>query len=338
MDMDMGTGTRAEGAELIANLNVQRKAAIAKGGAFDHAGRVKIERMANFDLNRTIFSGLEGFGRMFMQDRLAVEPVWDHAAASDIEAAYAAAQSAQSAPKVDQRLIRFMMDECDFSMEHADGTFLEHLVFCHDYAARHFPGYSPNVALLHSILGTSTNVFAMKPEKLPKLKALLTEFEAIHVDAFPSIYRLLYTGLMDDLEQNVHRLGNLKTLRYHRVIDNAPLQIDAANFWIQLNYHLIHFVDFVPTANWSSQRSDLFLLMFERLSNLLNRAGHRHAKVEISFPKTKTTAVGETPTLFGQVSRLLMTPSISLSLTRKGIRRYSEQCGHDLGYQLEWVD
>jgi hypothetical protein len=24
-------------------------------------------------------------------------------------------------------------DECDFSQEHADGSFLDHLHFCHDY-------------------------------------------------------------------------------------------------------------------------------------------------------------------------------------------------------------
>ena len=95
---------------------------------------------------------------------------------------------------IDQRLIDFMIDECDFSMEHADGTFLEHLVFCHHYAARHYPEHSPNVALLHSILGTATNTFAMDAGKLPKLKALLTEFEAIHVETFPSILRLLYNN------------------------------------------------------------------------------------------------------------------------------------------------
>ncbi len=338
MNTHASAETSLENSELLASLNVQRKAAIANGGAFDHTGRVRIKRVANFNLNRTIFSGLEGIARRFMDDRLAKEPVWDRAAATDIETAYAAAQLAQPTPPIDQRLIQFMMEECDFSMEHADGTFLEHLVFCHDYTARHYPGHSPNVALLHSILGTSTNVFAMKPEKLPKLKALLTDFEAIHVDAFPSVYRLLNTGLMEDLEQNAHRLGKLKSLRFYRVLDNEPLQIDAINFWIHLNYHLIHFIDFVPTANWSMHRAEIFLQMFERLSNVLNRAGQRQARVAFSFPTANTAAVGEKPTLFGRISRLLMTPSINLALTRKTIRRYSEQCGHDLSYQLEWVD
>jgi hypothetical protein len=334
----MGTHTNAESAMVDATLNVQRKAAITMGGAVDHAGRVKVEPMADFDMGRTIFGGLQGIARRVMHEKLAKQTVWDRTVAGDVEAAYAAAQSTQPAPKIDQRLIRFMKDECDFSMEHADGTFLEHLRFCHDYAARHYPGHSPNVALLHSILGTATNTFAMKADKLPKLKALLTEFESIHVEAFPSVLRLLYTGLLDELEQNLHRLGKLNALRCHRVIDNAPLRIDATNFWINLNYHLMHFVDFMPPANWSTHRSDPLLQMFEKLSSLLDRAGQRQAKVEVRFPDTTTAPVGETRTLFGQLSGLLLTPAVKLRLAGKSIRKYSEQCGHDLSYQLEWAD
>ena len=50
------------------------------------------------------------------------------------------------------------------------------------------------MALLHSILGTATKTFAVDAGKIPKLKALLTEFEAIHVETFPSILRLLYNN------------------------------------------------------------------------------------------------------------------------------------------------
>lgn len=50
------------------------------------------------------------------------------------------------------------------------------------------------MALLHSILGTAKNTFAVDAGKIPKLKALLTEFEAIHVETFPSILRLLYNN------------------------------------------------------------------------------------------------------------------------------------------------
>ncbi len=333
----MSKNASTDSAELKATLSLQRKAAIAQGGAFDHAGRVRVDRMADFDMSRTIFGGLEGIARKFMDEKLAKEPVWDDSAAAAIEAAYGEAESAQPAPAIDQRLIDFMIDECDFSMEHADGTFLEHLVFCHDYAARHYPEHSPNVALLHSILGTATNTFAMDAGKIPKLKALLTEFEGTHVETFPSILRLLYNNdLLEELEQNMHRLGELKALHCNRVIDNEPLTIDAENLWINLNYHLMHFVDFMPSANWSTHRADPLLQMFETLSSLLDRSGQRQAQVEVAFPEAKTASVGETRTLFGRIVGLLPA-SVTLKLARKSIQEYSEKAGHDLTYQLDWA-
>jgi len=323
--------------ELEATLNVQRKAAIVQGAAFDHAGTVRVDRMADFDMGRTIFGGLTGLARKFMFEKLVREPVWDESTAAEIEAAYAAGESARPAPSIDQRLIDFMVEECHFSMEHADGTFLEHLVFCHDYAARHYPEHSPNVALLHSILGTATNTFAMDAAKIPKLKALLTDFEALHVETFPSILRLLYDNrLLDDLEANAHRLDQLEALHCHRVIDNEPLTIDADNLWINLNYHLMHFVDFMPAANWSTHRADPLLQMFERLSKLLDTAGQRQAHVDVVFPDAKTAPIDETRTLFGRITDLLP-PAITLKLARKSIQDYSEQAGHDLSYQLGWA-
>lgn len=332
----MSANTNADHAELKATLNLQRKAAITNGGAFDHAGQVKVERMADFDMGRTIFGGLQGLARKFMDEKLAKEPVWDNAAAADIEAAYLEGESAHPAPVIDQALIDFMVDECDFSMEHADGTFLEHLVFCHDYAARHYPEHSPNVALLHSILGTATNTFAMDAAKIPKLKALLTDFEATHVETFPSILRLLYNNeLLDELEQNMHRLDELEALHCHRVIDNEPLTIDAENLWMNLNYHLMHFVDFMPSANWSTHQADPLLQMFKTLSSLLDRAGQRQAHVEVAFPEAKTPAVDETRTIFGRVIGFLPA-TVTLKLARKSIQEYSEKAGHDLTYELDW--
>jgi hypothetical protein len=115
---------------LDAQLNLQRKAALAAGGAVDHAGRVRVAPMADFDMGRTIFGGLEGtLQRLVMKDKLGREPFWSDAAVAAIEAAYAEAEAAAPTPAVDPDLIAFMESECDFSMEHADGTFLEHLVF-----------------------------------------------------------------------------------------------------------------------------------------------------------------------------------------------------------------
>lgn len=333
----MSTNTDAERAELKASLNLQRKAAISQGGAVDHAGRVQVVRMPDFDMGRTIFGALSGLPKKFMDEKLAKEPVWADADAAAVQAAYTKAEAARPSPEIDQRLIDFMATECDFSMEHADGTFLEHLVFCHDYAARHYPEHSPNVALLHSILGTATNTFAMDAAKIPKLKALLTDFEALHVEVFPSTLRLFYNDeFLTELEQNSHRLDRLESLHLNRVIDNEPLTIDAENLWINLNFHLMHFVDFMPAANWSTHRADPLLQMFERLSKLLDNAGQRQAQVDVTFPTSSGAPVGEERSMFGRITGLLPA-SITLKLARKSIQDYSEQAGHDLAYRLDWA-
>lgn len=332
----MSTNEAVERHGLDATLNLQRKSAIAGGGAFDHAGRVRVERMADFDLGRTIFGGLSGVSKLFMVDKLAKEPVWGEAAAAEVEAAYHEAAAAAPVPAIDQRLIDFMVTECDFSMEHADGTFLEHLVFCHDYAARYYPDHSPNVALLHSILGTATNTFAMDAAKIPLLEELLTDFETLHVSAFPSLLRLFYDDdFLTELDANAYRLDRLDALHLHRVIDNEPLTIDAENLWINLNFHLMHFVDFMPPANWATHRADPLLQMFQRLSALLDRAGQRHAEVEVTFPTESAPPVDEARTIMGRISGLLP-PSLTMKLAKKSIRAYSAEAGHDLGYSIAW--
>lgn len=322
---------------LDAALNLQRKAALVAGGAVDHAGRVRVVPMANFDMGKTIFGGLQGtVPRLVMRDKLTKEPFWSDTAVADIETAYSNAEVERPTPEVDPDLIAFMETECDFSMEHADGTFLEHLVFCHDYSARHYPEHSPNVALLHSILGTATNTFAMSVDKLPQLRERLTDFEALHVEAFPSLIRLFYDqGLLAELTANLHRLEELEALHCHRVIDNAPLVLDAENLWIQLNYHLMHFVDFMPAANWGLRRNDPLLLQFQQLSTFLDRANLRQATVDVTFPTGPVPAVGESPTLVGRLSGALPA-SLTLKLAKKTIRQYSAEIGHQLDYRLKW--
>lgn len=322
---------------LDADLNLQRKAALVAGGAVDHAGRVRVVPMEGFDMGRTIFGGLKGtVERAVMEDKLAKEPFWSDAAVSEIETAYLDAESKAPTRPVDPDLIAFMETECDFSMEHADGTFLEHLVFCHDYSARHYSAHSPNVALLHSILGTATNTFAMTVDKLPMLRERLTDFEALQIEAFPSLIRLFYDrGLLAELTANLHRLDKLEALHCHRVIDNEPIVMDAENLWIQLNYHLMHFVDFMPSANWGARRNDPLLMQFQELSTLLDRAGQRQAKVDVTFPSKSTPAIGEDISLVGRIAGALPV-SVTQALAQKTIREYSSQIGHSLDYRLEW--
>jgi len=322
---------------LEAELNFQRKAALAHGGAVDHAGRVHVSPARRFDLGRTIFGRLQGtLPRLMMKDKLGKDVFWSDAAVAEIEAAYALSEKSQPTPPVDADLVSFMVEGCDFSMEHADGTFLEHLVFCHDYAVKYFPGHSAKVALLHSILGTATNTFPMPIARWPSLKERLTDFEALHIEAFPSVLRLFYDQqLLSELGRNLHRLDRLEALHCHRVIDDAPLAIDAENLWIQLNYHLMHFVDFMPAANWGARLSDPLLRQFRELSAFLDRAGQRRAKVDVAFPEHMSLPTGETATVIGRVATVLP-PRVTTVLARKTIRRYSELAGHSLDYRLEW--
>ena len=90
--------------------------------------------------------------------------------------------------------MQFLVTECDFNVEHADGSFLDHLYFCFEYSVQHYPRHSPLVMLLHSILGTGTNTFAMTADKIPQLRPLMTPWEWTQVEAFPSVLRLLYAG------------------------------------------------------------------------------------------------------------------------------------------------
>jgi len=322
---------------LDAPLNLQRKAALVAGGAIDHAGRVHVSSRSDFDMGQTIFRELRGLAqRLVIEDKLGKSAFWSDAAVSEIHAAYDRAEAASPTPPIDPDLIEFMKSECDFSMEHADGTFLEHLVFCHDYAARHFPDHSPTVALLHSILGTATNTFAMEASKLPALREHLTEFEALHIEAFPSFIRLFYNqGLLSDLTANLHRLDRLAAIQFHRVIDNAPLVLDAENLWIQLNYQLMHFVDFMPVANWGARRSDPLLRQFHQLSTFLDRAGKRLARVQVAFPESPSRPVGEAVTVVGAIAGLVP-PSLTMNLAKKSIREYSARIGHSLDYRLDW--
>merc|ERR1711924_549530 len=107
-------------------------------------------------------------------------------------------------------------------LEHADGSFFEHLMFCRDYCIRHYPSQSPTPLFIHSILGTGANFFPMRKEKIPQLAALLTPSDMLHIEVFPAMLRLLACGLVDSLRDGYHagRLPSLKSVTFHRLIDN----------------------------------------------------------------------------------------------------------------------
>jgi tetratricopeptide (TPR) repeat protein len=148
--------------------------------------------------------------------------------------------------------------------------------------------------LLHSILGTGTNTFAMTAKKIPVLRPLMTPWEWTHVQAFPSVLRLLYAGpLRQELRKHAQRADTIVSISFHRVIDNALITLSAEDFWIALNYQLIHLIDFLPAANWSIHQNDTSFILFRDLYDLLAVADKREAVVDYKPSAGPRKAQGE---------------------------------------------
>ena len=316
---------------------LQRKAALAHGGPLDHRGDARVAPIPNFALERTIFDTLQGPARYIMQARIGKQPCWSDGAVRHIEREYLAVESRRTLPRVDPALLAFLEAECNFDVEHADGSFLDHLYFGFEYAALHYPAQSPLPMLLHSILGTGTNTFAMPKEKIPALRALLSDFDWRHVEVFPSVLRLLYDlPLRRELRESVDRLDRLHSIRLHRVIDNAPIELPAADLFIQLNYQLVHFIDFLPVANWGRYDGESAFVLFRDLRDLLARAHRLAANVHYA-PSSEGWFDAEFDGVAALVSALVP-GKLSETLGAKQVRKFSAAIGHDMSYELRWSD
>lgn len=313
--------------------NLQRKAALAEGGAADHVGRVVIVPDEAFDLDVTIFKSLNGaIPRLNQKTKLGVRQFWNEESALQIENAYA---SVPTAPVHDAAIINFMLDECDFCCEHADGSFMDHLNFCYHYSALHYPVHSPKVMFLHSIMGVGTNIFPMSADKVPQLRSMLTDFEFLHVQSFPTVLRLLYGGLLQDLTKSLGSLDTLESVTFHRLLDNESLQMDAESFWIQLNYQLMHLLDFLPVACWGVNWDEPIMQVFLELFAFLKSAGKVQAQV-------MDVQIDSERRLDGQPTRLIdmlvrATPSsLKRRLASSSISKFSQDIGHSLSYELKF--
>lgn len=319
------------------NPNLQRKAALVHGGPRDHRGDARVAPIPNFALERTIFDTLHGPARYIMQARIGKEACWSERAAQRIEREYRTLDAQRALPSIEPALLDFLARDCNFDVEHADGSFLDHLYFGFEYAALHYPAQSPRPMLLHSILGTGTNTFAMPKEKIPALRALLDDFDWRHVEAFPSVLRLLYDlPLRRELRANLGRLTSLDSIRMHRVIDNAPIELSAEDLFIQLNYQLIHFIDFLPVANWGRYAGESAFVLFRDLLDLLSRANRLEAKVHFA-PSGESWFDAEFDGTAALISALL--PSkLSQTMGAKQVRTFSAQIGHEMHYELRFRD
>ncbi len=317
--------------------NYQRKAAIARGGAVEHTGAVAVLPIEDFDLGRTIFQTLEGkAARYVITKRIGKDVRWFSEDAKRVQHEYEEITAQGPLPEVSPELLKFLVEECNFDVEHADGSFLDHLYFCFEYGVRHYPERSPLVLLLHSILGTGTNTFAMDKSKIPALKALVTPFEWTHIEAFPSLLRLLYAGeIRKELRGNLHRPDAVREIRFQRVIDNAPITMSGEDLWIALNYQLIHLVDFMPAANWPMHLNDISFILLRDLYDLLQRAGKLEARVKYTPPASDARPVGEPLGVGGWLTTRIPVP-VSERMASTSVKRFSQRIGHDVSYRITW--
>lgn len=311
---------------------------LAVGKPVDNAGRLTATVDPEFDLGKTIFKTLPpGIKTFFARTKLDTKLQWEAGAEVAIRELY---ERAGPPPSIsdDAPLHNFMLKECDFSVEHADGSFLDHLHFCREYSARYYEDVSPRVMLLHSIMGVGTNCFPMELKKMPMLEKLITKHEFVHVAAFPSVLRLLVHGplLQELLSCDAEKLGQIKGLKLNRLLDNTPIELSATQLFEQLNLQLIHALDFLPPASWKRTSNEFFFGIFKALYAVLTSAGKLRAKVlwDESWPKRASEA---RPDTWRHWIIDMLPERAVLALASKQIAQYSANIGHSLEYKLEFL-
>ena len=169
-------------------LDTRRKFFVSEGAVRNMTGQECIVvQDKDFDVDNSIFGVLPEKMKMAMAAG-QMKPYWSDSAVAAADKVYASV-----APVAEERkpLLQFMASECDFKLEHADGSFMDHLTFCRDYCVAHYPEVSCTPLFIHSIMGVGTNIFPMAAEKIPMLASVLTPDEMDHVAAFPTILRII---------------------------------------------------------------------------------------------------------------------------------------------------
>lgn len=201
------------------------------------------------------------------------------------------------------------------------------------------PGYSGRPLMLHSIMGIGNNYMPCPPDKVEKLESLLTPFEWRHVEAFPAMVRIWDGGRLPEelLGYGPEKLRKIKGIAFHRVgpkHDNKEVYLDADDFWVQLNYQLVHNIDFFPAAFWGEQASrpatekdDPSLLIFriycDELTTVLKRVDKLLCKINFEPDISVKGAIPE-----------------SCSVKRRTARweKVSAKIGHTLDYKIHWEE
>jgi hypothetical protein len=134
-----------------------------QGGVRDLADECIVVQDKDFDVENSIFGVLPEKMKMAMAANQK-KPYWSDGAIARADAAYADVAAVEEERKP---LLQFMASECNFKLEHADGSFMDHLTFCRDYCAAHYPGVSSTPLFIHSIMGVGTNVSSPSAARAP---------------------------------------------------------------------------------------------------------------------------------------------------------------------------
>jgi len=314
-----------------ATLDLRRQEIIAQGKPLDHYNDIVVTRNPGFELDTTIFRSVTSWmNRQYLEAALNTQLFWHDRAIERIQHEFV---NVPRPPEVSRQLLAFMKDECQFAMERADSSALDHLLFGYEYSVAHYQEQSPRVMLLHSIMGVDTNLFPMKADQIERLKSFLNANEFMHIQAFPSVLRLLYHGkLLPELLASEDIL-RLEEISFQRVMaPHIDLKMSAEDFFVQLNFQLMHLVDFLPASNWNDPvvMTDPHLKLFQDLRQLLQKSSRLAAQVGFDAP-TKGGPVGSFPE---PTVGSAMPESLSLQLFRDSVEKFSRELGHSLSYKL----
>jgi len=355
-------------------LDIRRKCQIATGRVMDHRHDAVLRRKLGLDLDRTIFANVKSpVARYSLEQQLGWDAMWSDASISRIESLYG---KVPQCPPIPQHLLRFMEQHCDFLVEHADGSFMDHLRFLHDFAHTWYTkdkpgaGSAPIVMLLHSIAGLGTNFFPMEASKLPQLEQLLSSSPGAfhHIAAFPSFLRLLKQRSFIRHLQTSPRTPAIKAVTLHRIIDNAPITFTSQQMWVALNYQLIHSIDFLPLTHLAYNSDHVacpkfglhhpdspFLSEYFELYHLLESKNKLFVDLKpIQFFLSSSNNNNNnnndsyycpppqpSGNVYSFVKRMLpagLVSNIVERITYANIQRFSDQIGHSLAYEFTYVE
>ena len=332
-------------------LDLRRFDTLVHAGPMDFRGLVQEVPNEELDWNTTIFYTVTDPDLTArLKVRFGQRALWPDSVIA------AACRAAQELPgpqyTTPPALLDFMVQECEFKNEHADGSFMDHLHFCAEYTARYLPRpeASPNVLFFHSICGVNTNLFPLDFDKIPHLEDLLTPHEYLHVQAFPCMLRLLWVELLDVLWDKAAELeGKNKGLADQlqgvtvTAFHGTQLTLEGDELWMHLNYHLIHLLDFMPTQHYDQFAiQDGFTRLFLRLHEFLRTQDRLWATVRLdriaSVPGM--TAPGQDLPTWDYLTSKDDTGREEAAKVHAQLgtqlRSYSNAIGHDLSYEVHW--